>query len=520
MAWLVIALVVQVHGFLLPPKVQGHATASRTLATGTVLWLSRKRRGNIPLYDNDNNAEPVPPAAAPPLAENVNGIIDQSGSSSESKAQNKETPGPAVKSTDTNKNLDTIEHAAISQPAGPLWNQVIGDEDLSPKLGTKRKKRVLILCTGGTLTMAKDPLLDNALAPVPGALTEYLKTMTELTDDPDMPEVYAHEYSPLIDSSDMGPGDWAVLASDIGTNYFHFDGFVVLMGTDTMAYAASALSFMLENLGKPVVFTGSQIPLLEPYNDARKNLIMALIFACRDTVHEVTIFFHDRLLRACRASKINTSRLQAFDSPNMEPLAHIGITIDENDNLLRPPPKWRFRVHTNMETRLITLRLVPGFDDAMMGHMIRAAQETHLKGLVLQLYGTGNLPSLKEDFVNVLKAAVDAGVCVVACTQCFTGSVMMGAYATGRALKQAGVVSANDMTVEATNCKLAYLLGRNDLSLDETRELMGVNLRGELTPPSQIPPPPLSSAYQQAIQKQQMVQQQKEKASSRGVTPY
>ena len=408
-------------------------------------------------------------------------------------------------------------HAALSRQAGALWKKDPDgyDEDMSPKL-TKRQKRVLVLCTGGTLTMAKDPAQDNALAPVPGSLTKYLESMAELKDDPDMPEVVAYEYSPLIDSSDMGPGDWAVLARDIGDNYYHFDGFVVLMGTDTMAYAASALSFMLENLGKPVVVTGSQIPLVEVYNDARKNLIMALIFACRDTIHEVTIFFHDRLLRGCRATKVNTSRLLAFDSPNMEPLALIGITIDENDNLLRPPPRWRFRVHTNMETRLITLRLIPGFDDAMMRHMINAARETNLKGLILQLYGTGNIPSLKEDFVQVLADAVQAGVCVVACTQCFTGSVMMGHYATGRALKKAGVVSANDMTVEAANCKLAYLLGRGDLSLDEIRELMGVSLRGELTPQSSMSPPPLSNAYQQAIQKQQEMQKQR----SRGGVPY
>jgi L-asparaginase len=408
------------------------------------------------------------------------------------------------------------QRAVISKPAGPLWNQQEedgGDQDLARKLDKKRKKRVLVLCTGGTLTMAKDPTLDDALAPVQGALTRYLETMTELQDDPDMPEVTAHEYSPLIDSSDMGPGDWAILASDIGENYYHFDGFVVLTGTDTMAYAASALSFMLENLGKPVVLTGSQIPLIEPYNDARKNLIMAIIFACRDSIHEVTIFFHDRLLRGCRATKINTSRLLAFDSPNLAPLALIGITIDENGNLLRPPPKWRFRVHTRMETRLITLRLTPGFDDVMLGHMIRA---TNLKGLILQLYGTGNLPSLKEGLVQVLANAVQAGVCVVACTQCLTGSVMMGHYATGRALKKVGVVSANDMTVEATNCKLAYLLGRGDLSLDEVRDLMGVNLRGELTPASELPPPPLSTAYQQAIMKQQATQKQQ----ARGAAPY
>jgi len=225
------------------------------------------------------------------------------------------------------------QHAAI-QPAGPLWKQYKGDLDMSPKIGKHRRKRVLVLCTGGTLTMAKDPDQDNALAPVSGALTSYLESMTELQNT-DMPEVVAYEYSPLIDSSDMGPGDWAVLASDIGENYFYFDGFVILSGTDTMAYAASALSFMLESLGKPVVVTGSQIPLVEPYNDARRNLIMALIFASRENLHEVTIFFHDRLLRGCRATKVNTSRLMAFDSPNLEPLAHIGITIDENHNIMR-----------------------------------------------------------------------------------------------------------------------------------------------------------------------------------------
>lgn len=213
---------------------------------------------------------------------------------------------------------------------------------------------------------------------------------------------------------------------------------------------------------------------------------------------------------------MNTARLLAFDSPNLEPLAHIGITIDENDNLLRPPPKWRFRVHTRMETRLITLRLIPGFDDQMIKHMIRAARATHLKGLILQLYGTGNIPSIKEDFVHVLADAVKSGVVVVACTQCHTGSVMIGHYATGRALKKVGVVSAQDMTVEATGCKLAYLLGRGDLSLEEVRNLMGVNLRGELTPANEQPPPPLSSTYQQAIQKQQSMNKQQ----ARGTAPH
>mmetsp|Transcript_3540 Transcript_3540/g.7633 ORF Transcript_3540/g.7633 Transcript_3540/m.7633 type:complete len:476 (-) Transcript_3540:128-1555(-) len=389
-------------------------------------------------------------------------------------------------------------HTSIQTPAGPLWDVEDETTHTLPHRG-RHRKRVLILCTGGTLTMSNDPAQGNSLAPVQGALTSYLETMRELTEDPEMPEVVAHEYSPLIDSSDMGPGDWALIAEDIATNYYHFDGFVVLTGTDTMAFASSALSFMFQNLGKPVIFTGSQIPLREPYNDARKNLIMALIFASSDTVSEVAIFFHDRLIRACRATKVNTSKLLAFDSPNLDPLAEIGINIEENEHLFLPPPRGAFRVRTEMDTRLVTLRLVPGFDDAMLIHLIKAARETHLKGLILQLYGTGNLPSLKDDFISCLTEATEAGVCVVVTTQCHTGSVIMGHYATGQALKKAGVVSAGNMTLEATAAKLAYLLGRSDLTFDEVRDLMGVNLRGELTPEDQMAPPPLATAYQKAI---------------------
>jgi L-asparaginase len=298
----------------------------------------------------------------------------------------------------------------------------------------------------------------------------------------------------------LGPAEFANIAHDIRANYLHFDGFVVLSGTDTMAYCATALSFMLENLGKPVVFTGSQIPLCEPYNDARSNLIMALIFASRDTINEVTIFFHDRLLRASRATKVNTHRLLAFDSPNLDPLATIGITIDENETLMLPPAKGALRVHSRMDTRLLTIRLVPGFDDAMIAEMIeRNAERNLLKALVLQLYGTGNLPSVKESFIQLLADARSRGILVVAATQCFTGSVILGHYAVGQALESAGVVSANDMTLEATACKIAYLFGRGDLSHDEVATLMGVSLRGEVTPIEALSPPPLSSAYQRGI---------------------
>jgi L-asparaginase len=374
----------------------------------------------------------------------------------------------------------------LQQAAGQLWGQSESgyDSDFIPEFKLhsddgREKKRVLVLCMGGTLTMAPDPLQGGALAPVEGAISSYMQGMNELYE-PSMPEFVLHEYSPFRDSSDFGPADWVTLAKDIQTNYLHFDGFVVLTGTDTMAYCATALSFMLENLGKPVVFTGSQIPLCEPYNDARRNLIMAMIFASRDSINEVSIFFHDRLLRANRATKVNTHRLLAFDSPNISPLATIGITIDENERLILPPPKGALRVHTRMDTRLLTIRLVPGFDDDMIRQMIEGnTEKPRLKALVLQLYGTGNIPSVKESFIQLLADANDKGVLVIASTQCFTGSVMMGHYAVGKALEAAGVVSASDMTVEAIACKSAYLFGRKDLNKDEVAELMGVSMRGE-----------------------------------------
>lgn len=350
--------------------------------------------------------------------------------------------------------------------------------------------------------MAPNPDMGGALSPVPGALTDFMKSMLELTNDK-MPDVVVHEYNPLLDSSDMGPPDWQVIARDIEANYLHFDGFVILMGTDTMAYTATALSFMLENLGKPVVFTGSQVPIAEPHSDARQNLIMALIFASRQVpIPEVSIFFHSKLLRGCRAQKVNAGELHAFNSPNFPPLATTGIAINEKEHLMLPQARGVLRVHTRMDTRLLALRLVPGFDDQILMHTIEAgAKSGSLRALVLQLYGTGNAPAVKKDFINCLKRATDLGILVVASTQCHRGSVMMGHYATGKALERAGVVSSNDMTLEAISCKIAYLMGRGDLSNDEIAKLMCVSIRGEVTHSDALPPPPFSSAFQRASRK-------------------
>lgn len=195
---------------------------------------------------------------------------------------------------------------------------------------------------------------------------------------------------------------------------------------------------------------------------------------------------------------MNTHRLLAFDSPNMDPLAKIGITIDENEHLSLPRARGALRVHSRMDTRLLTLRLVPGFDDGVLRQIVNS---NDLKVLVLQLYGTGNLPSVKDSLVQLLADAVDKDILVVASTQCHTGSVMMGHYATGIALKEAGVVSANDMTLEAISCKAAYLLGRGDLTVDQVGNLMDVSLRGEVTPSEALNPPPFANAYQRASRK-------------------
>ena len=181
-----------------------------------------------------------------------------------------------------------------------------------------------------------------------------MSKMEELIENPEMPDYVLHEYAPFQDSSNLGPPDWATVAQDIETNYNYFDGFVVVCGTDTMCYFSSALSFMLENLNKPVIFTGSQVPLCMPHNDARRNLIMAMIFAARNSINEVCIFFHDRLLRANRATKVNTHKLLAFDSPNIDPLATIGLGIDENDHITLSPAKGALRVHLRMDPRLLT----------------------------------------------------------------------------------------------------------------------------------------------------------------------
>jgi L-asparaginase len=336
------------------------------------------------------------------------------------------------------------------------------------------RKRVYIAYTGGTIGMKR---IGAVWMPAPGFVAEQMALMPELAH-PTMPDYTIHEYEPLLDSSNMTPADWLLIADDIAAHYDDYDGFVVLHGTDTMAYTASALSFMLLGLAKPVIITGSQIPLCEVRNDARANLITSLLIAGGFEIGEVCLLFGSRLLRGCRAVKVSADNLEAFASPNYPPLGTIGVSIEINWNLVRKADRGqRLEVQRLGHPVVGSLRLFPGITAEMAANVLLPP----LEGLVLEAYGVGNAPDRDTRLLDALAAATARGVVIVDCTQCLQGRVELGDYATGAALARAGVISGFDMTAEATLTKLFYLFGRG-LSPDQVKREMQRDLRGELTP--------------------------------------
>ncbi|KAF9359828.1 hypothetical protein BGX26_011296, partial [Mortierella sp. AD094] len=284
------------------------------------------------------------------------------------------------------------------------------------------------------------------------------------------------EYDPLLDSCNMTMTDWVRIATDIEANYELYDAFIVLHGTDTMAYTASALSFMLEDLGKTVIITGSQVPITEIRNDAIDNLLGALTIAGHFVIPEVCLYFSNKLFRGNRSSKLDAIDFNAFDSPNLPPLVKVGINIDVNwSEVIRPTSLSKFRAHKFMNSNVASLRLFPGITEST----IRAFLAPPIQGVVLETYGAGNAPSTRSDLIAALKEACDRGVVIVNCTQCKRGLVT-DVYHTGKVLYNAGVVPGNDMTPECALTKLSYLLGHN-LPIPKVREMMTTNLRGELT---------------------------------------
>lgn len=336
------------------------------------------------------------------------------------------------------------------------------------------KKRIYVAHTGGTIGMQQDAL---GWRPAPGYLQEQMKTLAAL-QHPQMPEYTVEEFDPLLDSSNMTPRDWRNIARVVAGNYGQFDGFVVLHGTDTMSYTASALAFMFENLGKPVILTGSQVPLCRPRNDAYENLITSLLLAANFDLPEVTLFFNNTLFRGCRSVKTNSSAFTAFASPNCDPLATAGVEIHINSSLIRYPSDRPAALHwqETMDPLVGVLWLFPGISSEFAGNCLRPP----LKGVVLKAFGTGNGPANDKFFLAALREATDRGLVIVACTQSLAGSVDLSRYATGEALAAAGVIGGGDMTTEAALTKLSYLFGQG-LSPAIVRTRMLENLRGELT---------------------------------------
>ncbi len=336
------------------------------------------------------------------------------------------------------------------------------------------KKRVYIAYTGGTIGMQRTA---EGYAPAPGYLAEQLAALPELTH-PEMPDYTIHEYTPLLDSSNMTPEDWATLAGDIAAHYDAYDGFVVLHGTDTMAYSASALAFLLRGLRKPVIFTGSQIPLCEIRSDGRAHLITAMLLAAHAPLAEVALYFGNHLLRGCRATKVDAVGFEAFASPNFPPLGDVGITVQLRRDLFLPPPPpdQPLDVAPLKPVRVAALRLFPGIPAEIVANVLQPP----LRGLVLEAYGVGNAPTKDTTLMGVLEEASARGVIIAVCSQCLRGSVDLGGYATGSALARLGAISGYDMTPEAALTKLIYLLSQ-DLPPAEIKRLFQTNLRGEIT---------------------------------------
>ena len=333
------------------------------------------------------------------------------------------------------------------------------------------KKKIYIAYTGGTIGMKASK---DGYVPIRGHLTESIMKEPDFQRE-EMPDFTINEYNPIIDSSDMTPNDWQYIANDIYQHYDEYDGFVVLHGTDTMAYTASALSFMFENLTKPIIVTGSQIPFSQIRSDGQENLLNALYIAAHYPINEVGLFFSNRLYRGNRSIKAYADGFDAFDSPNMPPLLEAGINIKLIAGHLAINNQSLPKLHQITPQPVGVVHLYPGISVELIKNVIQQP----VKALIIKSYGVGNAPQ-NETLLSCLQHANAAGIIIVNCSQCIRGMVNMGGYATGSALSHIGVISGKDMTVEAALTKLHFLLSLN-LTNQQIKDFMVADLRGELT---------------------------------------
>lgn len=341
---------------------------------------------------------------------------------------------------------------------------------------SKSQTSILIIYTGGTIGMIKDQVtgtlkpfnFDNIYEQLPA-----LRLIDTKIDN--------YCFDPVIDSSDVNPGHWQKLAGVIYDHYEEYDGFVVLHGSDTMAYTASAMSFMLENLNKPVILTGSQLPLGMIRTDGRENFITAIEIAAAmedetPVVPEVAVYFENQLMRGNRTIKYNAEHFEAFHSPNYPELANAGVYIKYRKNYIRKPNFKKLKFHRLLDNNVAILKLFPGISPQYVSAVLNIK---NLKALVLETYGSGNGPTDKW-FIDALKLAVDNGLIILNVTQCQGGAVEMEKYQTGMALKEIGILSGYDMTTEAAITKLMYLLA-NYKSRNEVIHKLSLDIRGEQT---------------------------------------